>query len=443
MANLDNKIMDDIKLEFLTLVKTNRKGYFISLKKTFHWLDLNEKYEQYLSDTMARKNFKRRFLKNKKFLLDEAKNERDLECDFIMRKNENNISFPWFSDDGFKIFCMIVNEPKSYYVRKYFIQIEKDYWRVLNQNYEETQKELILLEEQMKKKNNEFLLLDEAYNKLKDENLEQFYHIANISSKMPYYEELNDIFQDRDNFAVTGNPDYKILQLMYEMYANKTIIYVVNPKHILSKFIKKDKANNSITKKKKSMRKKKNKISHNIVEFFSEDEDEDINDVETINYNIDNTDLFKQNNNTDNLNILYQRYDMEFDRNEPWNQLTMGDLEYNPDQENYMILQAFKSNVTKPLDKYHPVAHIYILDKTHYNEFMRALMKRANNTPLKKVFNVSWNTIKEIQHSTLVDRLRKIKNKKMSTLQSDPDIIENKFSNYGNTYQQTTFRKAY
>lgn len=133
--------INKIEEEFLNLVKDSKNSYFITFKILCQWLNKIDLYINYEIDKQARKDFNRRYLRVKKYSLIEVKNSKDVG-DFIMVKNENDISFPWFSADGFKMMCMILKSEQSFLVMRYFIRLEKKYWNALHKTKEENSKEI-------------------------------------------------------------------------------------------------------------------------------------------------------------------------------------------------------------------------------------------------------------------------------------------------------------
>jgi len=90
------QIIASIKLEFLSLLRDSKSGYYITLEKLYTWLENPQTYTSYINDENYRRNFRKRYLRNDKLLLDESTSEQDLDKDFIMRKI-NGINVPWFS----------------------------------------------------------------------------------------------------------------------------------------------------------------------------------------------------------------------------------------------------------------------------------------------------------------------------------------------------------
>lgn len=164
--------IDQIKTDFIFLIQNQKdfEGYPIAFENTCNWLDCPEIYKNYITDTKFREKFNARYLRNDQFQLEESKDTNDTGKDFIMLKNvKSKMNLPWFSVDGFKIFCMIMKTEKSFLVRKYFIQIEKDYWRVLNQDYETTKEELKNLNIQLEEKARQLEEMERRFRETQDE----------------------------------------------------------------------------------------------------------------------------------------------------------------------------------------------------------------------------------------------------------------------------------
>lgn len=105
------------------LSELDSSGYDISLEKACYILNKNDTYEKYMSDSDFRGNFNTRYLRNKKFFMKETKDENNLECDFIMKKDKN-ISYPWFTLNGFKNFCAMFRCEESNIVKNYYEKLE-------------------------------------------------------------------------------------------------------------------------------------------------------------------------------------------------------------------------------------------------------------------------------------------------------------------------------
>lgn len=226
------QIINGIKLDFLSLLRDNKSGYFITLEKLYTWLEMPQVYANYISDGNYRRNFRKRYLRCDKLLLDESVCETDLEQDFIMRK-ENGINMPWFSNEGFKTFCMVVNEPKSNYVRKYFIQIEKDYMRVLKQTAEITAKELQILNTDLANAKSSIIKISDSSEQTLQQNLE-------LQHKLKKTQTLEVILDEQDDFCSNGNAEYKEYLYLRELYMKHIPLYIVKKEFVeMTKFTNK------------------------------------------------------------------------------------------------------------------------------------------------------------------------------------------------------------
>ena len=122
LIELEEKLLNEIKAEFLNMAEEGHVGYNISLNKTCKWLgiDYNDNY---------RRNFKSRYLKNIQYYFQEAENENDKNGDYLIKMEgpKNTTEEPYFSNDGFKLVCLVLkHSPKAQLVRKYFINIEQE-----------------------------------------------------------------------------------------------------------------------------------------------------------------------------------------------------------------------------------------------------------------------------------------------------------------------------
>ncbi len=82
-------------------------------------------YKNYKINKKIRENFLSRYLRNKKFFMKEAKDENNLECDFIMKKDRiGRTMFPWFTLNGFRNFCGMFRCEESNIVKNYYEKLE-------------------------------------------------------------------------------------------------------------------------------------------------------------------------------------------------------------------------------------------------------------------------------------------------------------------------------
>lgn len=220
--------IEKIEAEYLTLVRDNKTGYFIPLKNTCNWLERMDLYNKYESNTQARKDFNRHYLRDPEYELVEAQKPED-EGDFIMIKNENNISFPWFSADGFKAICLILKSKKSSKVRKYFIQVEKKYWKALHQSEEENKKELEKLKENMQLMaiNKENTLLAETI-KERDELLTRQVTMHELKT---FERHIQEIKTDKEAFVMSSNIGSMYYKSIEQLAMKEYTIYIIDPKN--------------------------------------------------------------------------------------------------------------------------------------------------------------------------------------------------------------------
>lgn len=146
-----------------------------------------------------------------------------------MIKNENNISFPWFSADGFKAICLILKSKKSSKVRKYFIQVEKKYWKALHQSEEENKKELEKLKENMQLMaiNKENTLLAETI-KERDELLTRQVTMHELKT---FERHIQEIKTDKEAFVMSSNIGSMYYKSIEQLAMKEYTIYIIDPKN--------------------------------------------------------------------------------------------------------------------------------------------------------------------------------------------------------------------
>jgi cell division septum initiation protein DivIVA len=371
--NFDKAEIEKIRLEFLGLIEENNIGYFISLERVYNWLENPDVYTKYNNDSKFRENFNARYLRGEEYMLEKASNENDLTKDYIMRKNGNK-SFPWFSTEGFKTFCMTLKkEKKSYYVRRYFIQIEKDYLRVLKQSSEETQKELDKLKEDIKKSDSQLLSIKQKLYNAEDRADHYLEKNIILDMKLQRTKNLETILDDKDDFNSCGNPEYKYLKYLEKLHMKPINLYIINPKHMI-----KQKAKKVI----KALNKSANGSDSDFEDFDKNNDNEEIKSDSETNW-----------------------YDNEIlDYEKPFNEYDLNDMQY---EDEFPVLYYYIGGLTekaeKPKDTYHKFATIYVKDKFHLKEIKDRLEKKDsyNNefmykTDRKWIYKVDYNTIKSI-----------------------------------------------
>jgi ribosomal protein L12E/L44/L45/RPP1/RPP2 len=148
-------MIDEIRTQFLYLVK-NRKtaGYIITLKQAFTWIGYigegkGQKTIKNYANTLD--NFKKRDLfitgsnKDQVSMYNRAMNKNE-DKDYIIEK-VGRIEEIMFSASGFKTFCMSQNKGiRAKAVKKYFIQVEEEFYNSLSSEKEVLYEKLKILE---------------------------------------------------------------------------------------------------------------------------------------------------------------------------------------------------------------------------------------------------------------------------------------------------------
>lgn len=378
-----NNIIDSIRIEFLSLIKMSENGYFISLEKTYTWLENKEVYDNYAQSENFRRNFKKRFLRSDKFLLIEADNELDLDKDFLMIKNDNNISFPWFSIEGFKIFCMVVTEPKASFVRKYFIQIEKDYMRVLEQTTKQNEQELNKLNMDISNSKSSLLRISNRCEDYLEENLV-------VKHMLKTVENLSLILDDNNDFSTTGNNEYKLLMYLQQLHMKKISLYIVNNDYIKPTIkVSKDNKNNN----------------PDIIEpsFIIELE----NETKPSLLETQQLKQFKNKNYNNDQHYYEKNYD-EYNFN---NDINIGANSGDISPILYYYISAFDEKIPKNANDYYKICDLYIKDKQHLNSIREYFEtddifcgKYIYKTSKKWIYKTSYTEIKNVCLNIMQDR---------------------------------------
>ncbi len=320
---MNQVILDEIRTYFFKLSKNNRTGFHISLYKAYEWLELD------LTEDIKQKLLKR-YLRSEDYAFIEAKSEEDANTHFIIRKDGKK-HIPWFSSEGFKMLCLISKSVKSKYIIAHFIQCEKDYLRALKQTKEENEAELQILREKV----NNF---DSRLVKITNER-------DNLIVKNHFYRENNSRFKSieyhtstKEDFAMDGTPEHKLVCLMKKKFFYKTPIYLVNPDFVNDKYVLKSKRQRQYNKFEKKIKD----------ELFDELVSPDEKDK-----------------------ILTESLEGEIDKFEPlqyeilYNEIFPGDLLQYSDMEFYFYIPSFKSKVEKKPEVYQFVGEIQVLNKEH------------------------------------------------------------------------------
>lgn len=360
------KVINDIKVEFLSLINKKNNGYIISLENVYTWLENPDVYTKYKNDDMFRRDFRRRYLRDEKIMMYESNNESDLDHDYIMRKT-NNIKFPWFSVEGFKMFCLAVNENKARYVRKYFIEIEKDYLRVINQTDAENKKELKELTTKMNNFESNLLKTKSDLNQTIElaNKYEEKYLVAEYENKKIKY--IKNVLDDADDFATAGNPEYVEYKYIKTTYYKKVGVYIVNPEYIKPK-----KPRKSIKKNSDVESEPESEIAHN-------------------DYN--------------NYDVYYDKHFTEYDFEYDINQSDSPELFY--------YIAGLSQKVDKPVENFYKITDLYVKDAMHLKQIREVFDtnelshgKYYYKTGYKYTYNVNYNFIYSTALTTIQEYMR-------------------------------------
>lgn len=334
-------IKADIRLEFLAMSKSNRKGFFISLEKAYYWLHI-----KYNNTAEFRSNFKKRILNDENNYFIEAKHEGDYAAHYIYRINPDSgntrIKYPWFSDEGFKLLCMISRAPKATLIRQYYLELEKEYIASLEMERDEF--DII--------RKRDIAAIADLHKKLESINITLHTHKKNLDIKerqLADYVKQNQylsyrVFQLRD-IETLLNTNYDIdpydpistarLSLYEKKYGKPAYVYLVSDKWI----------NKKINKELTSMRRQ---IT------YTQEQIDDIN-THLLNYNL-------------NVNIEFE------DITETWmREVLICDSSYTnigTDSPLYIYIskpRKFEAEYVKLMDI------IYFYDEYHYSKFIEIL----------------------------------------------------------------------
>ena len=180
-TNFNEQIYQEIRILFLRLAyKEDEKDLFpVRFEEAYKFLRLE------VSDT-AKANLIKRYLNDEKHCFIRAENEQDKCAHFIIRLDGRK-KIPWFSYEGFKMLCLVSHRsPMSKYILKHFIQMEKDYLRVLQQSEHENKKEFETLLYKFDRQERELASEKKANERLISENYDLHIFMHVISSFAPY-----------------------------------------------------------------------------------------------------------------------------------------------------------------------------------------------------------------------------------------------------------------
>jgi hypothetical protein len=428
---MNDKEIDEIEIEFLAILKDSlekesngvKKGYYISLETSLKWLNVEDIYQKYIENDNSRKHFKIKIrgVTNNNYRLDETKDENNLECDFIMRKNANNISLPWFSTEGFKTLCLILNVEKSYYVRKYFIRIEKKYWRALHQTNEENAKELESLNKKIKESNSSLIDMAERFKNSSELNKILDVRVFESNVKLQHvYRYNSEIFSDPIDH--TSNIEilyYKKIENL--LCTRKVKLYLVNPQYIYNIYYKsaKDTLVPKRSRKKKTLKVSKNEenkkindleIMYKALDMNSESNDESNSDLESELKNAEDHD--KNNLVETDSSIIEERISYIINQEYEWTDYENNYNNYcineiSDDNENlyYFAFSGLisKKDTVKDENIYKHLIDLKFYNKAQYDKFFELINKNIEKNSIKNIYKTIYSNIIDAQYKSFID----------------------------------------
>jgi phage anti-repressor protein len=400
MSILSDEVMGEIKTVFLSITQNNRNGCFISIYDTIKWLGLDS--NKLINVTLLIKNIKKRYLKNEDYYFIEVDDESH-DGDFcIIREGHKKV--PYFSDEGFKKFCMIYPNPKSNLVRMYYIKLEKEFITALNATEADNKKsldDLSLKTAEMKKK----------YDTMKSSLLLSQNDAENERSIRIKYEETmfyqNSLLQKQHEFSdfvkqeeYTGDDDYKIYKIIKKKFFKPSCVYIVSCDYINDKY------------KSGSCKRQKNKLSraiscHNINDIKKES-CKNIGKSNNVDLILDSSSDSDDDNKKRHKRVsAIQSHKLDYDYlNVNINDFS-DDIEKN--ETYYFMISAFNTN-NKPRKLSKSLTSIYFMDKDHYSEFTECIKREKEYaTPIKNIFAMSFSDIINFKNRILINKYKKMK----------------------------------
>lgn len=423
-------IKKDIRLELLSMTEAERKGFFISQPSAFNWLRL-----VYKNTNAFRQNFKRQFLQANNYFLIEAKSETDYDAHYIYRNNtegDTRIKLPWFSDEGFKILCMVMKSPKAMLVRAYFLELEKEHIAIMKMKLSEVEALQKKTLKEIKQKQEEHSLLKaeltdyvRAYDKLEDRAWNYYNQNLRLVQEN---ENLQDIKRSLYNYYDNLDPDgrnYELrLQLYERMFGMPVLVYLVSDKWVLETLA------NELTTKPKRIKKPTNTKEVNEMrkqhKFAPEEEHklfEPTNPAPDVSAELAETttdlDKFREAHDLLQYNLLQDDIGTQFVvRGMDYNSMTpawikdyvTGITEEGETREFYFYFSAKGTKAKQLADKSKLWATLYFANNTHYTEFLAKLnnMRLAEHLGdnAKLIKTKVLNTIYKVPYEEIVSAHR-------------------------------------
>jgi len=382
-----------IRAEFQYLAEKRHDGYIASLESLYDWLEDIKFYKKYITNDVFRDNYNTKKLR---IGFSESKDETDLKKDFIMRKKDG-INIPWFSIDGFKKICTFLDSPKSIYVRDYFIEVETDYLRVLDQtekkNKEESIKNIKRIENNLSKFKLKLIKYQKENDNLLKKNIEL--EVESATSK-----KLSYILDQKEEFEWFGNREHNHYMMLQKKYMKEIAVYIVNPDFI----------NKKVTKKNKKVVQKK--VFAGIFPDSDDTNNSEDDNKPTSSKPIKNVKLVDTACNNDAI------YDKKF------NKYTFEDIIQSNPPNLYYFIAGISSKAEKPKDNYHKICSIYVEDTTHLNIIKEELDSEIKDTFGKYKFKTDKKGIYQTNYPELKTLCYKyIQNKLCDELKNDRDNL--------------------
>lgn len=253
--------------------------------------------------------------------------------------------------------------------------------------------------------------LNDALEKLELENKKQKLRIEEQKIKIDYQKDVIN-FKDNQNAnlheykaiaydkeGLNGTKEKNIIiGYFQENYMTRTPLWIVNPNYMIEKYIdqeKKSSDNKNESKEEKEQKKIKKVRNDSAVEGLRYEGYQIIFNKNKVDFDV--TNLMRDNNLP------------EYQDDKDWNDYNVTDIQNIP-YDLYFNIQTFKSNTIKNSNNYHKLQDIFILDENHYDTIMARITKEDDfKTPVKKVFKIDYDSIKDIVETTLAERLQELK----------------------------------
>lgn len=382
----DSKKIEEIQNEFLYLLKQDRKKYNISLENIYKWSELSESFEKYKTDSKFRNNFINRKLKGENSILRQAKNENDLDKDYIIIKDKGGVMYPWFSVRGFKAYSTTAGIKKSRYVVDYFIKLEEKYLEALGRSEKENKAELAKINSTLEKYKTDLIKTEEE----RDKYLEERYIVQQNLERIKLVEQ---VIENKDDFVIDVNPEYVNYCYLRQLHLKPVSLYIVNPHYMTS-------ATEKSTKTKKTKSTKKT-IAKKLFESDSDNNDNnsDVSELTEITTISKSKTLLKPTNTDDKS--LYNDDLVEYYKN--FNEY---DLKYdildNPTDEPllYYYIGPYAEKTAKPTDNFHKIATLYVKDTKHLKE-LKSRLDKIDNRGNEYLYKTPKNNIYKAYYSTI------------------------------------------